>query len=233
MSTFTINFSNYTPDTTIVTVENPSVAGSATKGINIYKQQFKTEDAKLELDLTNDIIPALEKVVTGKISVESSTGDKLSADIYVAAGPSNKTNTFKLKPNSGIIFKVQQGSSSNKYYAYYTYFKDNVETNGNFWIIYMTSKDRAPLVFDSQDGRELTVTKAVAELDETTGAPKVFGRILSVDTTNFVLNAANDENGYSEDNIELKNTSFNLAVDEKQENNVKVTPLAAFTVASA
>ena len=222
----TIKFTNYTPDTTIVTVQDPSVAGSDTKGINIYKQQFKTEDAKLELDLDSDIKPALQGVISGTITLSSTTSDKLNADIYEKVGSNSKTNTFKLKINTGIIFKVQQGSSSNKYYAYYTYYKDK---DGNFWIIYMTNKDRAPLIFDAQDGRELTVTKEVATL--TDGAPATFGRILSVDTTNFVLNAANNENGYSENDIELKNTSFNLAVDEKQENKVTVTPLATFTVA--
>ena len=210
----TIKFTNYK-------TTGSTVAGTVSNGINIYKQQFtKSTASATELE-KKDITPILGRVITGTIVPLGSEGDDPLAQLeYVKI---EESNLFKMPNNTGIVFHAIQGDESTKYHTYYIYFKDK---DGNFWTIYLTNSDRAPLIFDVQDSRELLVTR---EITGTVDAP-TYGRVLSVDTSNFVIKANNKTNGYATDNIELKNTTFNLATDEKKENKVKVIPFFCFKV---
>ena len=131
--------------------------------------------------------------------------------------------TYRLKPGYGLVFQAFQGTgaetAATRYVTYYCYFKEKASASdevGNLWVAYITGKDRAPLLFDVQDDRDIVFT--VIEEESVLA-------IKSVDTTNFLLSAITG--GYSA-TVELKNTAFNLSTDDTTEEKAIVKPFVCF-----
>lgn len=230
MSTITghlvLNYTNYKEGTKTTT-------GSATAGINIFRQTFpleKTVNTTLGDDdiigLLGKVVKATKKVVpqTGETTITTTTLVKVSGgntnplagitlveNKATVQGTETNTGTFCIGKNQIVVFRSHQGPSSHNYYAYYCYFRDD---SGNYHVIFLTNKERAPLVFDVQDERDLLITQ-VGE-----GANKY---ISTIDTSNFTVVA--NTSGFSLSTLDLKNTSFNLATDEKSESKAVVEPL--------
>lgn len=245
MSTYTlkVNFANYNPADT-----SPTVAGGAAAGINIFKQQFNsstTIDFSTGTRLgVEDILEILNKILTCVKTTGANT-EVLTTSVVdteeshgSGSDPFNKlaktgltkdvnNEIYKLKPGYGLVFEVGQGDGNNTYYAYYCYVKELLEVpNGsttpaeNLWSIFITNKSRAPLIFDVQDERDIIFTVTGASGSE---------KIKSIDTTNFVfLSNGESGNGYKTSGYELKNTSFNLAVDDKGESLATINPMLSF-----
>ena len=229
--TLKVNFTNYKPENT-----EPTVSGGEAAGINIFKQQFKRdkttpgtstplEDGDIFKLIKEMLVCTKKESETGTITVQSTsikTIDHTNTDVFsglVAQLTDNLDGTYKLKPGFGIVFKVKQGEQEHQYYTYYCYFKEKLsfdnsaDPNENLWSIFITSKDRQPLLFDVQDERDVIITTSS-------------GAIKTVDTTNFVLTS--EDNGYKTTGYELKNTAFNLSVDDKSEYTAEITPMFCF-----
>ena len=235
--TLKVNFTNYKPEST-----EPTVSGASAAGINIFKQQFKRDkttagtSAPMEdgdiFDLIKGMLVCKKQTTESGTSTEAeqTTSIKIithtNTDVFsgLVGDPiygltQNTDGTYKLKPGFGIVFKVKQGEQEHQYYTYYCYFKEKLSfdnsanPNENLWSMFITSKDRQPLLFDVQDERDVIITLSGTS-------------IKTIDTTNFVLSS--DNNGYKTTDYELKNTAFNLSVDDKSEYTAEVTPMFCF-----
>ena len=124
--------------------------------------------------------------------------------------------------NQILIYQSKQGMAENKYYTYYCYLKDKEEgtegserSDGNVWLIYIpgpVTEKMKPVIFDLQDKLEPTFTKGII----TVNGNEPTKVIVSVSTGNFDI--LRDSSGNWETVVNLKNTSFNLAVDDYSEN---------------
>lgn len=235
--TLKVNFTNYKPEST-----EPTVEGAAATGINIFKQQFKRDNTTAGTSTPmgdDDIFPLIKamlvctKQTTEGVTVTTATQDTsikkiahTGTDVLSGLGSIGLTantdgTTYKLNPGFGIVFKVKQGEQEHQYYTYYCYFKEKLsfdnssDPSENLWSMFITSKDRQPLLFDVQDDRDVIIT-----LVESTKSIK------TIDTTNFVLSS--EDNGYKTTGYELKNTAFNLSVDDKSEYTAEITPMFCF-----
>lgn len=235
MSTHTmeINYNNYMPDNET----QPTTTGSETKGINLFRQGFplsKTVKSNDTQNIMNEtkIISILSKVIKTTYTTPSpaivlntpivrllpdGNNNEFSPLIGELVQVTNNPNTYVLAPGYGIVFKSVQGSSSDSYVSYYCYVKELLaDGETNLWSIYITNEHRAPLIFDVQDDRDVIFT---TQEDGTSYSIKC------IDTTNFLIKSTSG--GY-ETSVELKNTSFNLASDEKSENKATIVPFLCF-----
>lgn len=224
-----------------------TVAGTSTIGINIFRQGFPLADttkgdssSKMSED---DILKKLWDVTTATdasgnvitIPQDKSSGplvrlpenstDPIQELLSTGLDFDSAKNIYKLKPGYGVVFQAQQGTgnkdSSTRYVTYYCYFKEKEsasDTKGNLWVAYITGKNRAPLMFDVQDDRDVIFTCT----GKSAGGDLA---IKSIDTTNFNLEATGS--GYNT-NVELKNTAFNLSTDDKMEGKAYVKPFFCF-----
>lgn len=208
---------------------------SATTGINIFRQSFplsqtmSTEPADTDND-RNTILGKLNNVLKSSTSTTVATeilaktdvdfdGLYLNSENGLKLADTNVPTNYVLNNGYGIVFKAQQGTGSNKYWVHYVYFK---ESSGNLWVAFITGIERAPLLFDIQDGRDVIFTC------ETGGSPVAVTGIKSIDTSNFVLNAISG--GWSTTSLDLKNTSFNLSMNDTDESKASIKPYFAFKV---
>lgn len=238
MSTYTlkVNFANYNPADTV-----PTVDGTETKGINIFKQQFNsntTIDGTTGVKLSqSEIIEMLNKVLVCKkdgtdvegaivdtIGTHASGEDPLAPLLEGGLTKDETNGTYKLNPGYGLVFEAKQSNGTSSYITYYCYLKERLEVpdgsdvpGENLWSVFITNKNRAPLIFDVQDERDIIFT--VTKVDSVDA-------IKSIDTTNFVV--VSQGNGYKKTGYELKNTSFNLATDDKGEAATEIYPYLSF-----
>lgn len=187
--------------------------GSATKGICIYNQRYNYEDNAItsESALGNlDIVDRLNKVLTcehGFAFVEDS-----SSNPFAGLKLDGEDTIKRMAKNQILVFKCTKPIGEGSYCTYYCYLKDK---DGNSWMIYIHDKKRHPVVFDIQEDLEIKFTATTDSNSVTT--------VTSVDTGNFSLTKIGTEFNYND--IELKNTSFNLAVNEKAETKVNIKPV--------
>lgn len=199
---------------------------SATTGINIFRQSFPvgqtvSSDATITKEIIINKLNNVLKSSANDTAIEEVTQTAVVFDGLYANGlklaDTNVPTNYVLNNNYGVVFRAKQGSTDKKYWVNYIYFKDNT---GNLWVAFITGVERAPLLFDIQDGRDVIFTCEV-----TSGAVK---GIKSIDTSNFVLNAVTG--GWSTANLDLKNTSFNLSMDDTDETEAQIIPFFAFKV---
>ena len=149
-------------------------------------------------------------------------------------GGGESDNTEELYNCCGIVFQCTKpgvGPNNTDMISYYCYFKDGSQeigdngdvtysaVDGKTWLFYFANDHNAPVIFQLQDGVEPTFTTMG------TGENKKYSNI---NTGNFELKSATGE--FDLDNVELKNTSFNLAIDEKKEVKVSIVPFLGFQI---
>lgn len=207
-----------------------TVDGEKKTGINIYSQKFSREKAFQDLEENYDITSILEKVIEivkqeGDESTYKLKNVKISDNAYQDVIFVNENNnTFKMEKNQILVFKSIQGpkgtddnANAFKYVTYYCYLKD---FEGNVWLIYIPSPDLRPVIFDLQDNLEPTFGGEIVETKHV---------IKSVDTGNFqLIRKFEDNDSYWVNDVELKNTAFNLASDDKSEDKAHITFYGVF-----
>ena len=130
-------------------------------------------------------------------------------------------NTKKMGSNQVLVFVCTKKINNVDYYTYYCYFKDG-ESIPNAWLIYITNTSALPVVFDIQDDLEPIFSGV------TSGEPSTFS-VSMINTGNFILQKG-DDGYFTYASLQLKNTSFNLGIDEKTETTVGVEPVGVFTI---
>ena len=207
-----------------------TVDGEKNTGINIYSQKFSREKAFSTQNNEHEITGILEKVIEivkqeGDESTYKLENAKISDNAYQDVKFVNEnTNTFKMDKNQILVFKSIQGpkgtadnANAFKYVTYYCYLKD---FEGNVWLIYIPSSELRPVIFDLQDN-----------LEPKFGGEYVEGNrvIKLVDTGNFeLIRKFEGINSYWVNDVELKNTAFNLASDDKSEDKAHITYYGVF-----
>lgn len=207
-----------------------TVDGEKYTGINIYSQKFSREKAFQDPQENYDITSILEKVIEIVKGEEDESTYKLkNAKVSDNAYQDVKfvdenTNTFKMDKNQILVFKSIQGpkgtaddANAFKYVTYYCYLKDFEE---NVWLIYIPSPELRPVIFDLQDNMQPTFGGEYVEGNRV---------IKSVDTGNFeLIRKFEGINSYWVNDVELKNTAFNLASDDKSEDKAHITYYGVF-----
>lgn len=234
-----VKYTNHAEYQSTVTASTATVDASATVGINIFRQGFpgdqtvKGDAGAAEIMIDDDIIAKLNTVLVGSktpaiVKLTDTTNAlkplvELDTDDTPKGLVEQNDKTYRLKPGYGLVFQAFQGTGAQtdatRYVTYYCYFKEKASSSdavGNLWVAYITGKDRAPLLFDVQDDRDIVFT--VIEEENALA-------IKSVDTTNFLLSAITG--GYSAE-VELKNTAFNLSTDDTIEGKAIVKPFVCF-----
>ena len=206
-----INFNN----------NNEQTAATSSVGISIYDQRYKTADTFTDVLSTSALLAILNKVI--KVNEGSSMKGKESttSDVFgdLAYTGGNNENTKKMAENQVLAFQCIKKIGEVSYYTYYCYFKDSSK---NAWLIYVTNEKTLPVVFDIQDSLEPIFSGVGGDSDFT---------VTMVNTGNFVLQK-NSNNDFSYTDIQLKNTSFNLGIDEKTESSVAMKPFAIYTIST-
>lgn len=201
-----INFNNY----------GGEELGTFGKGINIYNQRY-TKEETLNNELSKEqIINILKKVVKGNfISKELLTSNPFSIFDYVSQEQNQNSLNYLLHPNFIAVFECNCNNS----YSYYCYFKDN---SSNVWLIYIPLKgeDKFPIIFDLQDNLEPTFYG----IEEGEGENKNL-IIKSCETANFKIQSKDNVFEYT---VQLKNTSFNIPVNETKEYPAIIKPIYGF-----
>ena len=206
-----INYKNY----------NPNFEGVDGEGISIYNQRYTlSEQISGESGISIDVIKETLAMCIKENLVEIQT----ETDILFNGVPFEKRSddAFVMTKDHLLIFECKKDSK----YSYYCYLKDHY---GNSWLIYIIKDKVYPVVFDLQDELELVVTLADPQPIE--DSDYYTGRITSISTGNFYIGGDGDHLTYS--NITLKNTSFNLAIDEITEKKVTIIPKYALTIGTA
>ena len=233
MATLEINFVNNSraegKDTT-TKVEGTDHAGIAT-GINIFAQRFKRDDTFATQQTLYNIIPILKNLITCSegYTLKVKGDDPTSYDNLETDAKNEAADKFIMKKNQIIVYQCKQGLTDKEYYVYYCYVKDKGNTaasdetkDGNAWLIYIpgpVTDHFKPIIFDLEDDLEPIFTKGDAG-DKT-------NTYVGVSTGNFDL--LRKTSGDWETKVKLKNTSFNLAVDDTAENPAVVNFLGVIT----
>lgn len=207
-----INYKNY----------NPDFEGVDGEGISIYNQRYSLDEQisgenGLSLDVIKETLAMCIKGNLEKINQETS----LLFDNVPFEKRSD--NAFVMVKDHLLVFECQKEGK----FSYYCYLKDHY---GNSWLVYIIKDKVYPVVFDLQDDLELVVTLANPQQIE--GSDYYTGTITSISTGNFYIggdgNVESSVLKYSD--ITLKNTSFNLAIDEVTEKKVTIIPKYALTI---
>lgn len=213
--------------------------GSSTTGINIYNQIYTMNDAFNYSMTTAEILEKINKYVSinneGYVFKATATSTSNIISMFKAClGGGDSDNTEELYNCCGIVFQCTKpgvGPNGSDMISYYCYFKDgtqeigeNNEVNysavdGKTWLLYFANEHNAPVVFQLQNGVEPTFTIMG------TGESKKY---TNINTGNFELKSASGIFDLS--GVELKNTSFNLAIDEKKESKVNILPFLGFQI---
>lgn len=210
-----INFKNYN--------ENYQADGEVL-GISIYNQRYGIEEDNIKSKSSQELIEVLKKCITGNMKVLPQVSSELFGNIN---WEKRDDNAFVIPKNYILPFRCtyENGEDDVVIYSYYCYFKDS---KGNSWLIYIIDEENYPVVFDLQENVEPVLT-----LDTPVQAEGGYtGKITSISTGNFYI--GQNENGALEyENIELKNTTFNLPTDQEKETPVTIVPLDAITADTA
>ena len=201
-----INFKNY----------NPTYEGEEGTGISIYNQRYMTKEDIITEKSSTDLIEVLKKCITGNMKVLTPVSSQLFGGI---TWEKRADNAFVIPKNYILPFRCTYIDGEKDIFSYYCYFKDE---KGNSWLIYIIDGDKYPVVFDLQDNLEPVLTLIESDSTPNTGV------ITSISTGNFYIGAKDGVLQYS--NIELKNTTFNLPIDQANEIEVTINPLDAITI---
>lgn len=224
-----INFSNYknfkTSRTEDLTVNGAD--GTSPAGINIFSQRFNRSEAEGEVASIDKsailaVISKVVKVDAGSLLVfpdESTPIESIVMDTSDVDG-----NTYTMAKNQVLVFKSKQGPLNLKYTTLYCYLRDN---NGEFWIIYIQNvSTRIPVVFKVQDQ---FVPKFVLDNGKQPDGDGTSPYIVAIETGNFTWEKTTSK---WPDDISLKNTTFNLAVDDNTEGMASLVYLGNILVQS-
>ncbi len=206
-----INFNN----------NNEQTAATSSVGISIYDQRYKTEDTFTEGLATSALLTILNKVIKVNEGYSMAGKEFTTSDVFndLAYTGGNNENTKKMDKNQVLAFQCIKRIGEVSYYTYYCYFKDSSD---NAWLIYVTNEKTLPVVFDIQDSLEPIFSGVSGDSGF---------KVTMVNTGNFILQR-NSNNEFAYDNIQLKNTSFNLGIDEKTESSVAMKPFAIYTIST-
>lgn len=202
---------------------NPTYEGDEGTGISIYNQRYILEEDKIAAgESVSNIITILKKCITGNMKGVDTTSSGLFENIK---WQKRLDGAFIIPNNHILVFECLNGLKT----SYYCYFKD---FDGNSWLIYIIDSDKYPVVFDLQENIEPVVTlSGVTEVTESDQVVGYTGTITSISTGNFYIGQKGSTLEYT--NITLKNTAFNLPIDQDNENTVTIIPRYAITVDTA
>ena len=202
---------------------NKDYQGQEGTGISIYNQRYTLAEDTITADKSiNDIKTILEKCITGNMKGIETTSSGLFENI---AWVKREDGAFIIPNNHILVFECKNGLLN----SYYCYFKD---FEGNSWLIYIIKEDRYPLVFDLQENIEPVLTlNEVTEVKDGDEVVGYKGTITSISTGNFYIGQKGSTLEYT--NITLKNTAFNLPIDQDEETTVTIIPRYAITVDTA
>lgn len=199
---------------------NKDFTGADGEGISIYNQRYAASQNTILSNISEaDFKTILGRCIHGNLERLQDENNVLFSSVNWAQRESD--GAYVIPIDHVLVFECVKNVNGTNLVSYYCYFKDHT---GNSWLIYVIDNKTFPVVFDLQENLEPVVT-FVDPTQETK-------QITSISTGNFYMGSKSNVLVYT--GIQLKNTSFNVAIDEQNEQTeATITPRYAFTIQSA